>query len=147
MQTDQRKREIWHICIGVLISVSGLIPFGVMASSDVPVPARIIAFEIGLILYIIGGNLLLTARLDDESNVEVGGARLGRVQLNGLCLVAYEREDPCGRKRFRLAASTRLSSEKEAALVRYLVLEGFIVSLWADMSTRIEQEASWAFLN
>jgi hypothetical protein len=137
---------MWHICIGMLILVSGLIPFGLTASSDLPVPARIIAFEIGLILYMIGANLLLTAPLDDELNFQISGARLGRVKLNGRWLVAYEQEDPCGRRRFRLAASTWLSSEKEAALVRYLVLEEFIVSLWADKSTRIQQEASWAFL-
>lgn len=35
--------------------------------------------------------------------------------------------------------------EREAAFIRYLVLEGFVVSLWPQMCGRIDEEANWAF--
>jgi hypothetical protein len=93
----------------------------------------------------LGMRLFLVVTADDEP-IQVTGSELGTIQLNGCCLVAYESETGNGEKRFRLASSRPLSPEREAALIRYLAVEGFLVSLWPEMKERIEDEAGWAFL-
>jgi hypothetical protein len=89
---------------------------------------------------------LLVATADDRPSVEVDGTELGCLELNGYYLVAYEREDPAGRKQFRLASARPLNPQREAALIRYLALEGFLASLWPEMRQRLEEETEWAFL-
>ena len=71
---------------------------------------------------------------------------LGSLRLNNYDLMAYERESPDGKRQLWLSSSIPISSKQEAALIRYLVLEGFVESLWPEMWGRIEEEASWAFL-
>ena len=100
----------------------------------------------GLALCIFGFRLLLAATVDDGRPVEVDGTKLGSVLLNGYCLVAYERETSDGTKQFRLASSRTLTQEREAALIRYLALEGFLGSLWPEMKERLQEETEWAFL-
>ena len=63
-----------------------------------------------------------------------------------LALKFYGSETSDAKKQFRLASYRTLSPEKEAALIRYLTMEGFLVSLWPEMKERIEEEAGWAFL-
>jgi hypothetical protein len=100
----------------------------------------------GIVLCIIGIGLFWEAMRDDGPPVELDGSEIGCIQLNGFDLVAYERETQDGKKQFRLASSCRLSPEREAALIRYLSAEGFLVSLWPGMKERIQEEAGWAFL-
>jgi len=89
--------------------------------------------------------MLITA-IDDEPPVKVDGTYLGCLQLNGYSLVAYERQTGDGKRQFRLTCAVPLSADQEAAFIRYLVLEGFVASLWPQMCGRIEGEAGWAFL-
>jgi hypothetical protein len=95
-------------------------------------------------LCIIGIRLLLIAT-EDEPPIEVHGIELGSIELNGRYLVAYESETPDGKKQFRLASTQALTPEREAALVRYLALEGFVSSLWPEMKERLQEEVEWAF--
>ena len=100
----------------------------------------------GVVLCIAGIWLFLEAIKDEEPSIELDGSDIGRIRLNGYYLVAYELETPNGKKQFRLASSPRLNPEREAALIRYLSVEGFLVSFWPEMKERIEEEADWAFL-
>jgi hypothetical protein len=100
----------------------------------------------GIGLCIFGMRLLLIATEDNGLPVEINGAALGSIHLNGYQLVAYESTAPDGKKQFRLASWCGLTPEREAALIRYLFAEGFLVSLWPDMKDRIGDEVGWAFL-
>jgi hypothetical protein len=88
---------------------------------------------------------------DDEAPVRVGieveedGLCLGSLQLNNYLLTAYERQSADGKRQLRLSSSIPITPKQAAALVRYLVLEGFVATLWPEMWGRIEEEARWAF--
>jgi hypothetical protein len=83
--------------------------------------------------------LFLIATADDGP-IQVTGSQLGTMQLNGCCLVAYEIETTDKIKHFRFASSPPLSLEREAASIRYLAAESFLVSLWPEIKERIEGE-------
>jgi hypothetical protein len=114
--------------------------------NSVDLPVNLCASLAGITLSTIGIRLFLMATADGGPPDQVNGAELGRIQLNGDYLIAYECETPNAKKQFRLASYRTLSPEKEAALIRYLAMEGFLVSLWPEMKERIEEEANWAFL-
>ena len=57
-----------------------------------------------------------------------------------------KKRPPTGKSNFELTSSRPLSPEREAELIRYLAVEGFLVSLWPEMKERIEDETAWAFL-
>jgi len=71
---------------------------------------------------------------------------LGRIDLNGYYLEAYEEEDHQRGRRFRLRSFPPIGPESEAGFIRYLVREGFIEKRWPGLSTHIQEEASWAFM-
>ena len=71
---------------------------------------------------------------------------LGRIDLNGHYLEAYEEEDDQRGKRFRLRSFPPIGPESEAGLIRYLVREGFIEKRWPGLSAHIQEEARWAFM-
>ena len=100
---------------------------------------------VGIVLCVAGIRLLLIATADDIPPIHVDGVELGSVQLNSYYLVAYERESPDGRKQFHLASTRPLTPEREAALIRYLALEGFLGSFWPEMKERLQEETEWAF--
>jgi hypothetical protein len=81
-----------------------------------------------------------------ESLVRSQGNFLGRFHLNGCSFEAYEKEGENGSKQFRLVSSPKVSPEREAACIRYMVNEGLIEDLWPEMSKKIKEEADWAFL-
>ena len=147
MHTHKKKWGLLQIVGGFFALTSGFVVVGVLnweSSSDLGV--NLALGLAGLALCIVGFRLLLIATADDGSSIQVDGTELGSVQLNGHYLVAYERETPAGRRQFRLASSRTLSPEREAALIRYLAHEGFLVSLWPEMKERLQEEAQWAFL-
>jgi hypothetical protein len=146
MQTHQKKRLLWRLCGGLLTSTSGLILI-CLPNWEISayIPLSIALGLAGITLCMIGMRLFLVAAGDDEP-IQVTGSELGNIQLNGCCLVAYESESVDGKRQFRLASSRPLSPKREAALIRYLAVEGFLVSLWPEMKERIEDEAGWAFL-
>jgi hypothetical protein len=146
MQTPQKKWFLLQISGGFLASTSGFVLICLLNWESSADPSVNLAIGLaGITLVILGMRLFLTATADEGPPIEVNGAELGRIQLNGYYLIAYESELLDGRKQFRLASFCELSPKREAALIRYLALEGFLVSLWPEMKGRIEEEAGWAF--
>jgi len=146
MHTHNKKWGLLQMLGGFFALISGFVLIGILnweSSSNLAV--NLAVGLAGLAICIVGFRLLLIATADDGSSIQVDGTELGCVQLNGYYLVAYERETPEGRTQFRLASSRTLTPEREAALIRYLALEGFLVSLWPEMKERLQQEAEWAF--
>ena len=147
MRSRQNKWLFLQIFGALLVLTFGFILFSLLNwESSVGFPADIGLVLGSAILCIIGIGVFLEALGDDGPPVELEGSEIGSIQLNGYYLVAYERETPDGKKQFRLASSCRLNPEREAALIRYLSAEGFLVSLWPEIKERIAEEAEWAFL-
>ena len=147
MQTGQKKWLSWQIAGGVVTLTSGLTLIGMLnLAGSVSLSVNFALGLAGITLCIAGMRLLLLALSDDTPPVPVDGHELGCLQLNGRFLVAYESTAPDGKKQFRLAAAAALTAHEEAALIRYMALEGFLISLWPEMKDRIEEEAGWAFL-
>ena len=146
MKTRRKKWFLLQACGGFLSLTSGFILICVLNwGSSVYMAVNLALGVSGVTLCIIGIRLLLIATEEDGPAIEVDGTELGSIQLNGRYLVAYESESPEGKKQFRLASVRTLTPESEAALVRYLALEGFLFSLWPDMEERIQEEVEWAF--
>lgn len=147
MQTSHKKWGLLQIIGGFFSLTFGIVLVGILnweSSADLPVNLGL--GLAGIALCFVGFRLLLVATAEDGPRIKADGPELGYVQLNGYYLVAYECENPDGRKRFRLASSRALTPEREAALIRYLALEGFLASLWPEMRERLQEETEWAFL-
>jgi hypothetical protein len=146
MQTPHKKWGLLQIIGGFFALTSGFSLVGIInweSSADLAI--NLVTVLVGIVLCVAGIRLLLIATADDVPPIHVDGVELGSVQLNGYYLVAYERETPGGRKQFHLASSRPLTPEREAALIRYLALEGFLGSLWPEMKERLQEETEWAF--
>ena len=149
MQADQTKSGRWRLYTGVAFSITGLIAIGLLEWGS---PVHLGICLGGIVLCLLGFKLMTKTAVDREPPVKVevrvkeDGLYLGSLQLNNYDLMAYERESPDGKRQLWLSSSIPISSKQEAALIRYLVLEGFVESLWPEMWGRIEEEASWAFL-
>jgi hypothetical protein len=147
MQILRNKWGLAQIIGGFLLLTSGFVLVGLLNWESSPsLPVNLALGLAGITLCMCGFRLLLVATADDGLRVKVDGTELGCLQLNGYYLVAYEREAPDGRKQFRLASASALTPEREAALIRYLALEGFLGSLWPEMKERLQEETEWAFL-
>lgn len=147
MQTSHKKLGLLQTIGGFFSLTSGFVLIGILNWEVSPYPlVNLPVGFAGIALCIFGFRLLLVATADDRPSVEVDGTELGCLELNDYYLVAYEREDPTGRKQFRLASARPLTPQREAALIRYLALEGFLASLWPEMRERLEEETEWAFL-
>jgi hypothetical protein len=146
MHVRQTKWFNWKLAGAAVAMVSGFfLLFALNFHNAGYVPVEVALALAGITLCLVGMRLLLEGTYE-MSPVEVNDTELGHLQLNGYSLVAYECETPDGGKQFRLATEAALTAQQEAALIRYLALEGFLVTLWPDMKDRIEQEAGWAFL-
>ena len=147
MQTRQKKWGLFQMVGGFFALTSGFVLVGILNwESSSGLAVNLITGLAGIALCIVGFRLLLIATADDGLPIQVDGTELGSIRLNGYYLVAYERETPDGRKQFRLASVRTLTPEREAALIRYLALEGFLGSLWPEMKERLREETEWAFL-
>ena len=146
----QTRHKIWgllRVLAGFFALTSGFVLVGILNwESSTSLAVNLVLGLAGVALCVFGFRLLLIATEDDGSPILVDGTELGYVQLNGYYLVAYEHETQDGRKQFRLASSRTLTPEREAALIRYLALEGFLGSLWPEMRERLQEETEWAFL-
>jgi hypothetical protein len=147
MKTRRKKWSLLQVTGGFLSLTTGLILICVLNWGSSLYMAVNLALDLsGVTLCMIGIRLLLIATEEDGLPIEVDGIELGSIQLNGHYLVAYESETPGGKKRFRLASLRSLTPEREAALVRYLALEGFLLSLWPEIKDRLQEEVEWAFV-
>ncbi|MFY9987037.1 MAG: hypothetical protein WAK31_19910 [Chthoniobacterales bacterium] len=147
MQKRKKKWVLLHTCGGFLSLISGFVLIGILNwESSVCLAVNLALGLGGVTLCIIGFRLFLIATEEDGLPMEINGVELGSIQLHGYYLVAYESESPDGKKQFRLASCRPLTPEREAALIRYLAVEGFFGTLWPEIRDRIEDEARWAFL-
>jgi hypothetical protein len=132
----------------------GLLAFG--KSDPMESGARIPYYATGFLFLAIGMFLvwkepLRALMIGDETSPDGSASKLklkllGRIDLNGHYLEAYEEEDDQRGKRFRLRSFPPIGPESEAGLIRYLVREGFIEKRWPGLSAHIQEETSWAFM-
>jgi hypothetical protein len=144
-----------EVLVGILLAVAGigLIGFGEWdpMKTGVRMPfyaAGLLSLAIGM--FLISKGPLSALMIADETSPD-GAARkpkvriLGKIDLNGYYLEAYEEEVDNFGGRFRLRSFPPISPEGEAGFIRYLVREGFIEKMWPRLSAHIQEEASWAF--
>jgi hypothetical protein len=73
------------------------------------------------------------------------GAYLGRFDLNGHSFKAYECDSDENGTQLRLTSFPAVTTEQEAAVIRYIVNEGLVEIIWPEMGKEIVEEANWAF--
>jgi hypothetical protein len=144
-----------ELLIGILLAEAGIGLLGFGKWDPMETGARMPFYAAGFLSLAIGMFLiwkepLSVLMIGDESSpdgtdckLKVG--HLGRIDLNGYYLEAYEEEDDQRGRRFRLRSFPPIGPESEAGFIRYLVREGFIEKRWPALSAHIQEEASWAF--
>ncbi len=98
---------------------------------------------IGFVL--AGKGPLANTRLRHEFVAGSGELCPREFYFNGYWFQPYEQQTSTGRKQFRLSSTPQISPGREAAVIRYLINEGLSERMWPEISTRIEEEATWAF--
>ena len=156
MSKTKNQSATWHLLAGLLITEAG---FGLLAFGELYLPDTWMhqlsyggVFLVGLGIFLLSWQKVPRWKtLHDDTGpnsttVAVREKFLGEISLNGYLLAAYEQEIDCREKQFRLRSFPGLDSEHEARYVRYLVHEGFIDQRWPQVSSKIKEEAGWAFL-
>jgi hypothetical protein len=144
-----------ELLVGTFLAETGIALIGFGKWDPMGTGARIPFYAAGVLLLAIGMFLIWKEPLSalmiaDETSQDGAPCKpkvgiLGKIDLNGYYLEAYEEEgDDLGR-RFRLRSFPPISPEGEAGFIRYLVREGFIEKRWPRLSAHIQEEASWAF--
>ena len=151
----QIRSATCELLIGILLAEAGIGLLGFGKWDPMETGARMPFYVAGFLSLAIGMFLiwkepLSVLMIGDESSpdgtdckLKVG--HLGRIDLNGYYLEAYEEEDDQRGRRFRLRSFPPIGPESEAGFIRYLVREGFIEKRWPGLSAHIQEEASWAF--
>ncbi|HKM58435.1 MAG TPA: hypothetical protein VJX28_06790 [Chthoniobacterales bacterium] len=146
----ERGQSPWQFVVGVLAADLGVALLGLGAWDALNSDMRILVYLAGTVCLLSGLSLIWPDTINlsvvsKESPLTANGVYLGRFKLNNYSFEAYERAANDGRTEFRLVACPLIDSAKEAAVVRYMVNEGLIESLWPQMSKQIEKDANWAF--
>ena len=151
MRSVRRVHKRWQLCLGYILIIVGigLIDFSETQTLRSWVQVGICAT--GVLAPISGLFLIWKARSESALSArgvlaKSEGNFLGRFRLNRYTFEAYEQNGLYGNQELHLVSSPRISSEKEAACIRYLVNEGLIEELWPQMSRQIIEETNWAFL-
>ena len=156
MSKNKDESVTWHFLAGLLITEAGfwLLAFGELSFPD----TWMHHLSYGGVILVGSGMILLSWQKLPRSKtlhhdtapgpieVAVREKFLGQINLNGYFLEAYELEVNGRGKQFRLRAFPSLDSEHEARYIRYLIHEGFIDQRWPQVSSKIKEEAGWAFL-
>jgi hypothetical protein len=156
MRTTSERLSAWEPFIGILLAEVGIGLFGVAEwdpmETGVRMPLRAAGFLfLAVGMFLIWKEPFRALMIGDETSPDGAACKtkvriLGRIDLNGHYLEAYEEEgDDLGR-RFRLRSFPPISPESEAGFIRYLIREGFIEKRWPGLSTHIQKEAGWAFM-
>jgi hypothetical protein len=144
-----------ELLVGILLAEAGiaLIGFGkwdpMETGAHMPLyAAGILSLAVGM--FLVWKEPLSALMIADETSADGTACKsnvrvLGKIDLNGYYLEAYEEEGDDLGKRFRLRSFPPISPEVEAGFIRYLVREGFIETSWPRLSAHIQEEASWAF--
>ena len=152
--TKTKDRSVtWHFLAGLLITEAG---FWLLAFGELYLPGTWMHhLSYGGVILVGSGMILLswqklprskTLHHDTAPEPTVREKSLGQIKFNGHLLEAYELEVNGRGKQFRLRAFPSLDSEHEARYIRYLIHEGFIDQRWPRASSKIKEEACWAFL-
>lgn len=150
MRKAYQTQVVWPICAGILLACVGMALIGFGEWNSLDLSQGWLVYLLGLTFFFAGLFLvwidpLATPALQDESVSESDGIYLGRFELNGRSIRAYERESDLGGRQLRLKSYPAITPEQEAAFIRYIVNEGLAENIWRGMSRKIEEEASWAF--
>jgi hypothetical protein len=153
MSTIQEKSSTWQLLIGIALAEAGAALVGCGEWDVLKTGAPFLFYAAGSLVFLAGLFLIWKEPLramiveEDEAPAERRGTRkfLGGIDVNGFYLEAYEDESSHGGKRFRLQSFPAMSSEREAAFVRYLIREGLVEKKWPRLRGKILAEAGWAF--
>jgi len=156
MSKTQDRSVNWPFLVGLLITQAG---FWLLAFGELYLPGTWIhQLSYGGVILVGSGMILLSwQKIPRSKNLHHDNAReptavairekfLGQISLNDYLLEAYELEVNGRGKQFRLRGFPSLDSEHEARYIRYLIHEGFIDQRWPQVSSKIKEEAGWAFL-
>jgi hypothetical protein len=148
MQETRVSKETWAFCLGTLLLV---LIIAAVAWSEYQ------ANHIGTWIAICAGGFVFCfigftcagkgARANPQSRHQFaeGELCLREFYFNGYWFQPYEQNTACGGKQFRLSSTPQISPDREAAVIRYLIHEGLGEKMWPQISSRIEEEANWAF--
>jgi hypothetical protein len=156
MRTTSERLSAWGLLIGILLAEAGIALFGFAEWDPMETGVRMPLHAAGFLslatgMFLIWKEPFRALMIGDETSPDGAACKpkvrvLGRIDLNGYYLEAYEEEgDDLGR-RFHLRSFPPISPEGEAGFIRYLVREGFIEKRWPRLSAHIQEEASWAFM-
>jgi hypothetical protein len=150
--TAIRKRtgSPWRFVLGVLMADLSILLIGLGGWDAMDSEIRMLMYFSGTILLLGGLGLVVSDTIEVNKRQPVlasKGSYLGRFNLNGFLLEAYEQETSEGRKEFRLTSTPLVGLPQEAAFVRYIVNEGLIDEFWPRLSKRIQEESDWAFVS
>ena len=156
MRTKPERVTTCELLIGILLAEAGIAFFGFGEWGATESRARVWFYAAGFFslavgMFLIWKEPLSALMIGDETSpdgtVLVPKLRLlGRIDLNGYYLEAYEEESDHLGRRFRLRSFPPIDLESEAGFIRYLVREGFIEKRWPGLSAHIQEEVSWAFM-
>ena len=131
METHTKKFGAWQLIAGVMacgVALLLVVGWKILGITD---PLTSTGLYLGGIALCVTGIVLFVVQIEDpETQVMVNGVPLGPLFLNGHYLLAYESQTVDGKKQFRLSGLVPLDPKEEAALIRYLVLEGLVTGLW-----------------
>jgi hypothetical protein len=144
------RDSAWHPYAGILFAGFGMALICLGALDTLSLWIRALAYLAALVLclgalFLICREPLRNGALEDKPAIEPKSTCLGRFYLNGYCFEAYERETDFGGRRFRLLSYPSVNADQEAAVIRYMLHEGLIETMWPQMSEKIQEEAHWAF--
>lgn len=137
MQKIGDRRGAWSICVGILLAILGvcLMGFGIWGI----LPAFLLFLGA---FFLVGKDQQPTSNFQEMPALEFC---LGRFDLNGRSLEAYECESDKNGTQLRLTSIPTLTREQEAAFIRYIFNEGLAENIWPGMGKKIAAEANWAF--
>jgi hypothetical protein len=147
------RRELpWQFVAGIILADVSVMLIGLAGWDALNFETRTVIYVSGSMLlggglYLIVSDTIRFTELWSRPSLSSKGIYLGSFKLNGFLIEAYERETSDGRKEFRLTTFPAVVTAQEAALVRYIVIEGLVENLWPQLSKRIHEETDWAFVS
>jgi len=150
MQKTRESNGIWALYLGTLLLVVIIAAVVWSEYKMYRLGSWIVLGTGGFVFWFIGFASTrhygpTSSLVDSKSGGSSSEFGLREFYLNGYFFQPVEQETSNGRKQFRLLSTPPVSSEREAAFIRYLINEGLSEEMWPQMSKRIEEEANWAF--
>jgi hypothetical protein len=144
MRRSKERDEVYWNCSSILLAIVGVVLIACAELHAISFWAFVSFYSAGFLGF-FSSLFLLWINPVGPKNEDSKPDFLGKFRLNGCIFEACEEEDEIGGLKFRLYSGSGLRPRQEAALIRYLINEGFIQDMWPLISERIETEAHWAF--